>query len=63
MWLVVSAEWASGQYGLLKALQGAATSSADCAVPAAATIIYPDILSLLQSNIAVVSELSAAADM
>ena len=63
MWLVVPAEWASGQYRLLEALQGAATSSADCAVPAAAVISYPGILSLLQSNIAVVSELSAAADM
>ena len=54
MWLVASAEWASGQYRMLSALQGEAVSPrvTDCALP---LVNFPEALTLLQSNIAVVS--------
>ena len=52
MWLVVSAEWASGQYRLLSMLKDVAGSNSECDDP---SISYSDILTLLQSNIAVVS--------
>ena len=52
MWLVVAAEWASGQYRLLGSLKEVALRNADCA---GASISYSETLTLLQSNIAVVS--------